>query len=275
LVTAHARTTNHDTAADDLRNLITDLTRTRNHREHLTATIGHTTVGHAHFTKVPPLLAQLQYANPASETGSRSGAGFESRPAASLEALDTLVRIDLEAARWVRDLGEDDPATTLRCVALVGALLPSTNRCKRPRPAVDQQTRKVTCCTWHAIEHDVRRWWTQARIVTGWDAPAWRPDNTCPSCGVRRALRIRLAERVGFCTECHETWSPAGEPGYQLLAEHIRVESELEATRVRLRSGPCLCAWPRRTPPGLAALCPRCGSATCRHAVRVAGGQAS
>lgn len=270
-MTAHTRTAHVDTAADDLRTLIADLTRTRSHREHLTATIGHTTVGHAHFTKVPPLLVQLQYAD-APGGNDRSGAGYESRPAASIEALDTLVNIDLEAARWVRDLGEDDPSSTIGCVSLLGGLLASATRCKRRHATIDRQVRKVTCCTWHAIDHDVRRWWTQARIVTGWDAPAWRPDNTCPACGVRRSLRIRLAERVGFCVECRETWGPAD---YQVLAGHVRAESEERSQEVH-SLGLCWCPWPlsreqeeRRA--HLYGLCPKCGSASCRHAIKAKG----
>jgi hypothetical protein len=253
-----------DTAADQLRDMIAELTRTRSHREHLTRP---TAAGgtHTHFTKVPALLDQLQWGH--WTTGSdRTGSGYESRPAASIEALDTLVWIDLAAARWIRDLGEDDPPSTIECVSLLGGLLASATRCKAPRAVVAPESGKVACCTWHAVDHDVRRWWTQARLVTGWDAPAWRPDNTCPNCAVRRSLRIRLAERVGFCVECRETWSPAE---YQVLAEHIRSESMAE--RSIAGPGPCWCPWPVDEIVGLAKLCPRCGSARCRHAVRRAG----
>lgn len=292
-MTAHARTTNIDAPAEALRDMIADLTRTRSHRERLAqrpaAAGGPTT----HFTRVPPLLLQLRYAD---WTGGddRTGTGYESRPAASLEALDALIRIDLAAARWLRDLGIDDPVDTIdpetllpipatgtiRCVELLGAQLPNLNRCRRSRPVIDQQTRRVTCCTWHGVDHDVRRWWTQARITTGWDAAAWVPDNTCPSCGERRKMRVRLAERIGFCVECHETWTASGEPGYQVLADHIRLESELAATRVRLPVGPCSCPWPRPAEAvaeqyRLAGLCPRCGSASCRHAVRSPGRKTS
>jgi hypothetical protein len=72
------------------------------------------------------------------------------------------------------------------------------------------------------VERDIRRWWTQARIVTGWDSPAWRPDNTCPLCGVRGGLRVKLADQSGFCTECGETWTPET---IALLADHIRSEN--------------------------------------------------
>jgi hypothetical protein len=275
-VTAHARHHHADAAADQVRDMLADLTRTRSHREHLTATVGHTTVGHSHFTKVPPLLAQLRYADWTKGT-ERGGSGYESRPAASIEALTVLSTIDLEASRWVRDLGEDDPATTIGCVALLGGLMASTTRCRRHNALVDREAGKVTCCTWHAVARDVGRWWTQARIVTGWDLPAWRPDNTCPCCGVRRSLRIRLSERIGLCVECHETWSPNSDPGYQVLADHIREESEAGRPGLRVPVGPCSCEWPPAavaTELGLAKLCPRCGSSTCVNAVRSTGRKA-
>jgi hypothetical protein len=262
-VTAHAR---HqlDTAAEHLRDMIRDLTRTTSHREQLNrAPAAGGTV--AHFTKMPPLLDQLQWGD-WTKGSDRSGSGYESRPAASIEALDTLVQIDLAAARWVRDLGEDDPASTIGCVTRLGALLPSTTRCRAPRGVRDDVGR-ITCCTWHAIEHDVRTWWTQARLVTGWDAPAWRPDNTCPNCGERRSLRIRLAERIGFCTGCRETWGPEA---YQVLASHVRAESEAER-RTPAGVGPCRCVWPREAAAGLGAMCPRCGAASCVNAVRSLG----
>jgi hypothetical protein len=251
-----------DTAADDLRDMIRDLTRTTSHREQQvrpTAAGGTRT----HFTKVPPLLDQLQWGH--WTTGSdRSGAGYESRPAASIEALDTLVWIDLAAARWVRDLGEDDPPSTVECVRLLGGLLASAHRCDARR---GEERGGSWCCTWHAVDHDVRRWWTQARLMTGWDAPAWRPDNTCPACGERRSLRLRLEDRIGFCTECRETWPP---DAYQVLADHIRTESDARGPAV---VGPCWCPWPLSRLQSqwrgrLFGMCPRCGSASCRHAVR-------
>lgn len=286
-VTARAhRRTMIDQPADDLRDMIADLTRTRSHRERL-ATRPEAAGGPlTHFTKVPPLLAQLQMTDPTSEAGARSGSGFESRPAASLEAIDALLRIDLEASRWVRDMGEDDPSSTIACVSRLGGLLASAHRCKGTRghqhdgrchDGLTELTHGVGvagsgwCCTWHAVEHDVRRWWTQARIVTGWDRAAWCPDNTCPSCGVRRSLRIRLEDRIGVCVECRETWPP---DSYQVLAEHIRSESDERRAAVSV-AGPCMCRWPQvLAVAGLAGLCPRCGSASCDHAVRSTGRKA-
>lgn len=265
-----AQPSSRDTAGDELRRMIAELARPHRHREHYVRdrVAGGPAWASDHVTDVPPLLVQLRFAD-APQGSSRSGAGYESRPAAPLESLDTLTRIDLEVSRWVRDLGEDDPTSTIDCVSLLGGLLPSATRCDRPRAHRDRDTGRVDCCTWHAVELDVRRWWTQARIVTGWDSPPWRPDNTCPQCGVRRSLRIRLAERIGFCAECHETWGPQE---YQVLAEHVRLESEEQRQAVQV--GPCWCPWPPSVAQvewrgQLFGLCPRCGSTSCRHAVKL------
>lgn len=243
----------------DVQEMIAELTRPHSHREHYTTRVGATTWGRDHVTKVPPLIDQLQHASPSGE-GLGRGGGYESRPVARVEALDVLTWIDDEAARWVRRLGEDDPGFTGRCVTLLGSLLPAQRHCGQRRP------KSPGCCTRHSIEADVRRWWTQARIVTGWDTAPWRPDNTCPHCGKRGGLRIRLEQRVGMCVECRESWDPSS---YQQLGEHIRAESE---TARRAVAGPCWCPWPLEPIEGAAALyamCPRCGSARCRHAVRL------
>lgn len=219
----------------DVVDMLVELTRPHTHAESYTVTTrpaGSAEVGvlpstvwtRRHRTRVPSLIYQLQHASPSGEGLGRSGA-YESRPVVRVEALDTLVRIDHAAARWVRDLGEDDPGTTEACVQLLGSLLVSADRCRRRSPARDRR-----CCTAHAIEADVRRWWAQARVATGWDTPPWRPDATCPVCGVRGGLRVRLEARSALCVECHETWDAGS---YQALAEHVRVEAD-ERRRQRL-----------------------------------------
>lgn len=159
-----------------------------------------------HRTTVPSLVDQLRNATPLTGTADdRAGTGYGSRPAGNLEALDTLAYIDLEAARWVRDLGEDDPADTAACISLLHGMWAS---------AAD--------VTQRAIEDDVRRWWTQARIVSGWDSPAWKPDNTCPLCGVRGSLRIKRTADSALCVDCRETWTV---DTVSFLAAHIRAEN--------------------------------------------------
>jgi hypothetical protein len=106
----------------------------------------------------------------------------------------------------------------------------------------------------------------QARIVTGWDSPAWSPDNTCPQCGERGTLKVRLAEHIAMCKNdaCRATWD---ETTIGLLADHIRAESEAE--RVAAPGvGPCWCPWPAPLIPDMTWQCPRCGSARCTHAAR-------
>lgn len=204
----------------DLRDLVLELTRPRTHREPLVREGTARTV--QHITRVPSLLTQLSRAGQPS-TGEAGTGGYASRPAAAIESLDTLIHIDTEAARWVRDLGEDDlHLDTAATVRQLHGLHASAYHCRRRKPRRDPDTRQVTCCTAHQIEADVRRWWTQARIVTGWDSPSWRPDNTCPVCARRGSLRVRLVAQAGMCLACRTTWEPET---IGLLAEHIRHEN--------------------------------------------------
>ena len=237
----------------DLLDYVRELTRPYDHREHYQLERAGTWYGQDHITRVPALLHQLQYAAPSGAGEERGSAGFESRPSASLDSIDTLVRIDLAAARWVRDLGEDDPLDTAACVTRLNALIAPLEPCRHREPG---------CCTWHEVEADVRRWWTWARVQTGWDSPAWRPDNTCPLCGERGALRVRLADQVASCTNCHETWDSGN---IALLADHIRAESNAE--RPRAVQERCWCPWPRPAVDRWPGLCPVCASRWCHRAL--------
>lgn len=212
-----------------LADIVAELTRTHTHREHYTVRVGQTWFGQDHVTNVPSLIHQLAYAD-RPDTGDTGAGGYASRPAARVESLDTLMTIDREASRWVRTMGHDDPADRVirdhdgnyrhdlgsgaaACILLLHGLLPSLEPCKH---------RGLTCCQHHELDRDLRRWWTMARIATGWDSPAWRPANTCPVCGLRGGLRVKLAAQSAFCVECRETWD---ESSIGLLAEHIRVEN--------------------------------------------------
>lgn len=156
-----------------------------------------------HITTVPALVDQLD-ASPSGAGTDRNSSGYGSRPAARIEAIDALILIDLESARWVRDLGEDDPGDTKACLRRLHGL----------RASAQDATKE-------AVDRDVRRWWRHARIMSGWDSAAWRPDNSCPVCEKRRTLRIRLSDEAGFCVECRADWD---ELTIGLLAEHIRAE---------------------------------------------------
>jgi hypothetical protein len=204
----------------DIHMITRQLTDWYTHREPYTHESNGTTWQGHHITQVPPLITQLTDAAPADTNKAGGKAG--SRPPTSLDAIDTYIHIDLESARWVRNLGEDDPGDTIACVRKVHALAASAHFCGSNKATTDPKTRKVTCCTVHDIERDIRRWWTMARLVSGWDTAAWAPNNTCPVCSKRRSLRIRADDRTAMCTNCRETWT---ESTVGLLAEHIRAEN--------------------------------------------------
>lgn len=224
------------TQEPDTHTMITQLSRT--HRLDATYTT-EATAGTRwtlrHGVQAPALVQQLVHASPAG-SGDLAGSAPGSRPAARIEAIDTLMLIDDEAARWVRRLGHDDPGDeldaatgrhiagtgTARCLRLLGSLHPNAERCS-PHESVPHPTDGVWCCPWHHIAFDVRRWWRQARVISGWDSPAYRPFATCPVCEHRGGLRINLDMQTGFCVECRTVWGPH-ELG--VLAGHIRFEND-------------------------------------------------
>lgn len=177
-----------------------------------------------HVTQVPPLLVQLDES--VEKSGSvEAGASrpASSRPAGRLVSIDAAYRIEVDASRWLRVLGRRDVAVdAIALVRRLAALLPSTERCHRRHPLRSHGL--VACCTAHKVEADIARWWTWCRVLSGWDLPAWEPDNTCPLCGVRGSIRVRLVEKLATCTndECRETWDDST---IGLLAEHIRFEN--------------------------------------------------
>ena len=199
-----------------------------------------------HFTTVPALIMQLLQV--ASQNGSEEahGATPRSKPAVRVEAVDTVMLIDSEAGDWIHRLRHNIPGDqlnphtmrpivgsgTIRRLLRLNGLYPATDTCgrqKHPRPKRGKKTGDTWhagnpwCCTRGHLEHDVQRWWSQARIISGWDIPPFRPRATCPVCEASGSLRVKLDG--ASCVECQSLWGP-GEVG--LLAEHIRQESEAE-----------------------------------------------
>jgi hypothetical protein len=227
----------------DIHTIHTHLTQWHQHRQPYTFEGGMSSWDTYHTTEVPPLIQQLNEAEKPS-AGDLTGTTFGSRPVVSIEAIDTLSHIDWEAAKWVRKLGHDDPGDTIACVTKVYSLAASAEFCRRDNGVIGEvevpvqvaedkwetRTRKeIICCDVHRIERDMRRWWTQARITSGWDSRAWAPNNTCPitECGERRTLRIRVDDQTAFCVNCRETWDSTS---IGILAEHVRAENGEELT---------------------------------------------
>lgn len=219
-------------------------------------------IGLRHQTRVPSLLVQLEHAMPSGQGDDRSTGGYESRPAARLEAVDALLAIEHEVEHWLKRLEPTAPSypnTLADQVAKIGSKLHTTTWCKRGRG-----TTAGGCCDRHHLEGDIRRWWVQARIVAGWDTQAWKPDATCPQCATRGSLRIRLSTKAGLCVECRETWDPTT---VGVLGEHVRAEA-FTRTRLLLRE-PCWCPWPTPIPSTgpWPPMCGRCASVRCHRAI--------
>lgn len=234
----------------DLTDMVDELTRSHPNRERFTRDERgrrHRTRSRYHITRVPSLLHQLEHTQPTTADEHGGSRGFESRPVARLEALDALVTIEHAAIAWLRKLGAPLDGTVVdwirRLHALTHDLTADTERPTRRR-----------------IEADIRRWWTRARIVTGWDQPAWRPANTCPLCGEYGTLRIKWLDEIGYCVECAETWDP---DTIGLLADHIRAEADTTHHRPTTA---CFCPLPKPQVTALR-LCPTCGSARCIRAL--------
>jgi hypothetical protein len=174
-----------------------------------------------HVTLTPSLLVQLDESVAASASaGAGTSRPAESRPTANLDAIDTAGLIETEAGIWLRYLGSKDPLDVTGRVRRLASLIPSLEHCHRSHPL--REDGLVLCCKAHQIEVLITRWWVQARVITGWDTPAFEPNNTCPLCGVRGRLRVRFLEQLAFCLHCRESWD---ETTIGLLADHIRHEN--------------------------------------------------
>jgi len=160
-----------------------------------------------HLTKHPSLLDQLRAAETAGHGNEDQPAGgYESRPAARLEAIATLNAIDSEVATWItwrRNTVRPTTEANLHAIVGVAADLVLADR--------------------RELAVEVRRWLTWARVVTGWDSPPWRPNVPCPMCATKGGLRIRLIEEAAACLDCGAAWD---RDSIGLLAEEIRQATE-------------------------------------------------
>lgn len=192
---------------------VDDLTLPRTNREPVSI---HTPTGWTfttHVTAVPSLLEQLREAVEPSSSAEQGKSSFGSRPTARFDAIDTLVKIEAAAAAWL----------TLRCLQPL-------------RFTVEDNLRALVGAAPHLTDvqrwdltREARRWVLWARVTTGWEVPAFRPDNTCPLCAKRGGLRVRAGDGISSsdasatCVECGEAW---GNDTIGLLAAHIRSEND-------------------------------------------------
>jgi hypothetical protein len=154
-----------------------------------------------HTVTHQPLLDQLEEAvQQAKDSGDYAGGAAKSKPAARLDAIATLQRIDKQSKAVARELGLDPAPLRARLSAISGKI--GSN----PHPTV-------------------RKWWVAARCATGWETAPYSPDVPCPNIECERwsSVRIRLDQYLAHCVECGETWD---ESNFTQLGDYVRWASE-------------------------------------------------
>lgn len=145
----------------------------------------------------PSLLDQLEEAVQQSSTeGAYGGGAAKSKPAARLDALAVLQRIDHQSTNRARGMGLGRMPLRPRLTAIADAV-------------------------GHQPDDQIKAWWVAARCATGWETHPYSPDVPCPNteCERRSTLRIRLDASIASCIECGAVWD---EHNYVQLGEYVR-----------------------------------------------------
>lgn len=174
-----------------------------------------------HSVELPSMLTQIEAAVEGVKGAAGSTGSFESRPTAAIDAIDALERIRKRAAEAVVEFGGEP------------GIFVSTNLNTLASLAADVSDEQLV-----ALRGMTMSWWTQAKIVAGFEEPAQRPHVRCPRCDAMDSLRVRMDVTmqfgVGMCTECEATWTSDDTAGREqgggmfglLLREIERQESE-------------------------------------------------
>lgn len=199
-------------AADHIR----ELTQAYTTNEMVTQPINGIDTRRVHTVRHPSLLNQLRNAghgstNLSNSDAARSAAG--SKPAAHLEALDVIARIDTQSRHLALSVEAGDiPNLEARLLAISGKVGGETH-------------------------HRVRSWWAAARLATHHDTPPMRPHGVpCLSCWAIDTLRIHVEDEFAACTSCGEVWDRSGDPGHGTLitlADHVKWCTDHDITKAR------------------------------------------
>lgn len=158
-----------------------------------------------HVVTHAPLLKELADAiSPRYEgEGGRSAPG--SRPPLRLDAIDAERAIGRGVLEWLERLALESRsvlAFDLRQLVGMAPLLPESVLVK--------------------LVSNAMGWTTLAKVVTGFEAPAFRPRAACPLCSESGSLRVRAETASAACVACGAGWRKSDATIF-VLAEHIRL----------------------------------------------------
>jgi hypothetical protein len=152
-----------------------------------------------HTVRHPSLLDQLEQAITGASALADEDAGrstFTSKPAARVEALDTLALIDRESHDLAADLDLVQPRRT---------------RTKVNAGTLAARLSAISGKVGDREHAQVKAWWVAARITTQWESRPFHPKGApCPECWEEGALRIVLSEELARCVECRHVWDGPG-----------------------------------------------------------------
>jgi len=165
-----------------------------------------------HAVEMPPLLEQVRLASEGTKHGSNSTGGFESRPAAALDAIDVEIRIEVECATYLRGRVNAQRGGLEENLRLMSERMPTLT----DKDVVD-------------AERLVRSWWVAAKIVAGLEERPQIPHIHCPLCDHVDTIRVRLdttsVTGIAWCKDCGEAWD---EENIGLLIAEIERRREIE-----------------------------------------------
>lgn len=158
-----------------------------------------------HTVTHAPLLVELASATEPRWEGEGGRSAPGSRPPLRLDAIDAERAIARGVLFWLAALTVESRgklAADLRLLVGMAPILPGSV-CER-------------------LASGAQGWATLAKVVTGFEAPAFRPRAACPLCSESGTLRVRAETASAACVSCGAGWRKSDATIY-VLAEHIRL----------------------------------------------------
>lgn len=164
-----------------------------------------------HAVFLPCLIDQVRAAADGSKGAAGSTGGFDSRPPGPTDAIDVEIRIEVEAATFVRTRLHAQRSGLKRDLELIARRVPTLE---------DDDLEH--------LEPLARSWYVSASIVGGLEAPAIAPHIRCPLCEHQDTIRVRDLDPVtetgiGWCKDCGTAWDQAS---FASLVRLIREAAE-------------------------------------------------